>query len=441
MEVEMKRRLGFLVAPMVMAGVALGGCDGLVVSPPAPTNPGNVAVLVVDDFGLGKSKAAAVGGASDNCAIGTNEVGSGGAGDDLPPSQYSHGELVYQVLKDELTGLLSASSAATATSPAVVPSPTTLAVQPVAGRKVEVSTDWTYAVGGQTTTVRLVAVHADAYRTADIIAGISSVVRSLHTGGDGGPRFDRFVLNLSFAVVPCDVQAWLDGAAPQALLDSYEYMVNQDPAIGTALEDYLGGGVLSLQNVASPSVTAAVLTDDRLAKLRPFLVGAYYDLIAQLGLNDRNKPLAPLVNDDAWEQFRTDNADLGIITVAAAGNGVKAIVDGQLVRRQLLFPFAPGLWDSVVSASVDAPEAIASRFNSGEVKLLAKGPALVQGSFGSSFAAPRLSAREALYLLRTGQTQCRTNKPPLNYVDAAVSATPVWANLGASDWHLHCPEI
>jgi hypothetical protein len=77
--------------------------------------------------------------------------------------------------------------------------------------------------------------------------------------------------------------------------------------------------------------------------------------------------------------------------------------------------------------------------NSGEVML--DGSATLAGSGstgdvrGTSFAAPRLSARHALHLMRGHPTTCGTDSrsqhlPPLGYTDITVeTATPQWRNL------------
>ena len=104
----MKGRYGLLLALLVVSGSALtgGGLGHAATVPmasPAGRTPGNVAVLVVDDFGSGRDPQTKTGTKDDTCTVGTTDVGSNGAGDDLPPSMYAHGELVYRVLKDELT--------------------------------------------------------------------------------------------------------------------------------------------------------------------------------------------------------------------------------------------------------------------------------------------------------------------------------------------------
>jgi hypothetical protein len=442
LEVNMKKshRLRIALLAMAMVG-ALSGCgESSFSGGTSPPNPGNVAVLVVDDFGFGKS--GAVGGMDENCVVATNDVGSGGAGEDLPPSDYSHGELVYSVLKDELSRL----------NPGATPTATTTPRPSSSISPVDTSTDWTYKMDGKPYTVRLVAVHADKYRTEDVIAGISARMTSLHGGVGDGIKFDRFVLNLSFVVIPCNVPMWLDEVGLQGLLDSYKYLINKDQTLKNALNSYASGAIVDTGVARSDAFNAAVLRDDQLAQLRPFLVGAFYQQVERKGLHFKENPDLVRVHEDRhWSVFfsaplgesHPDNAGIKVIPVGAAGNGVRYYDGTQELRRGLKFPFAPGLWDFVVSASADSDHT-PSRLNSGEVKLAGTGPSTVQGSFGTSFAAPRLSALEAIYLLKTGLAQCAADQPPLGYVNAAVGATAngvTWDNLGSGDWPAKCPDF
>jgi hypothetical protein len=396
----MKRPFGILLA--VCVAVALPGTAEAV---PVPGSaPGNVAVLVVDDFGLGRDGGEKTGGMSDNCTVGASDVGSNGAGDDLPASGYSHGELVHQVLRDSLTAALGVPPAADVWS---MPS---------------------YAV-------RLEAVHVSGYRTADVIAGIRSRIDALRRA-----KYERFVVNLSFVVVPCDVIGWLGAGDLDALLTTYDSMIRNDPtsALKAALQGYLDpSGALDPSLVRDGTFTLTVLRTPDLSPLRPYLVGAFYKTInvERFSVKDQ-RPLATVHNDPAWSDFReqyvdpgTAGAALKVIPVGASGNGVKFLDSkGNLVRKGLPFPFAPALWDFVVSAGADDAT---DRFNAAEVTLNGSGPSVVPGSFGTSFAAPRLSALEARYLAETGNVTCG-GAPPLGYVD--LTATPVLNLSTGSPW-------
>ncbi len=100
------------------------------------------------------------------------------------------------------------------------------------------------------------------------------------------------------------------------------------------------------------------------------------------------------------------------------------------MRKQLPFPFAPGLWNPVVStsASDEDPQTRADYSNSGEVLLDGRTSAGTTNVHGTSFAAPRLSAQEAVYLFTGGETTCASNIPPLGYTNSDLGGQ-TWQNL------------
>jgi hypothetical protein len=441
----MNRLYGLVLALLLVSGSTLtGGTLDHAAMAPVPT-PGKVATLVIDDFGLGKDPEAKPGTKTENCTVGANDVGSNGAGDDLPPSGYAHGELVYRVLRDELTTDLGKTPIASITTPRPAPAPPT-----------ETMTEWSYPIGGTPYTVRLVAVHTDKYRTEDILNGIRDRITALRREG-----FERFVLNMSFVVIPCDVVGWLADPDLDSLLNTYNVMIQNDPtaALKMALLSYLNAaGRLDLGLVRSSSFTTKLLRDTGLAALRPYLVSAFYKTVNVNNFGVQIRPLSTIYFDSAWNTFSdqlikpgVSGASLKVIPVGASGNGVKyvdpkspqAYDPASLIRRGLPFPFAPALWDFVVSASADADPDVTARLNSGEVKLDGTGPGLVPGSFGTSFSAPRLSALETKYLADTGFVACG-GTPPLGYVD--MSASPVldlsvdspWKNRGRALWPSMC---
>ncbi|GAB1642119.1 hypothetical protein [Krasilnikovia sp. MM14-A1259] len=437
----MRRPYAILLALLVVIGPALAGgtTDRAAAAPGA--RPGNVAVLVVDDFGLGKDPQTTPGAKDENCTVGTNDVGSNGAGDDLPVSTYAHGELVYRVLADALTADLGSAPISSTTIP-----------RPAPGPPIETTTEWKYPVKGAAYAVRLVAVHTDKYRTADILDGIRDRITALRHDG-----FERFVLNLSFVVIPCDVVGWLTDPDLDTLLKTYDAMIDSDASLKAGLMGYLNAsGELDPALVRGGDFTATLLRDDSLGALRPYLAGAYYQTIDVTHFNGKERPLSTVYDDPGWNGFRSQlvepgasGATLKVIPVGAAGNGVKYVDPkadparahdpANLIRKGLPFPFAPALWDFVVSAGADAPEDVAARLNSGELALDATGPGLVPGSFGTSFAAPRLSALEARYLAQTGSVVCG-GTPPLGYVDLSgagtldLSVDSPWKNQPRAAW-------
>jgi hypothetical protein len=434
----MKRLLGLTLAliltPLIPGGPALAAPD---------ISPGNVATLVVDDFGLGKDRTKP-GATDENCTIGANDVGSNGAGDDLPPSLYAHGELVYRVLEDEMTADLGSAPVASTSIP-----------RPVPGPPIESTTDWAYPINGKPYSVRLVAVHVGKYRTEDVLNGVRAKMAELRKQG-----FDRFVLNLSFVVVPCDVVGWLNNADLNELLATYDDMIDNDStgALKAGLAGYLGvWGHLDPVLVRLGGFTTRILQVPALAPLRTYLAESFYRTINVTEFTVKQGPVSAVHDDRGWKTFSgelvqpgVDGAKLKVIPVGAAGNGVRhpdPSNRGGVVRVGLPFPFAPALWDFVVSTGAAAEPKIADRLNSGEVALDGSGPAkLVPDSFGTSFAAPRLSALETKYLAETGSVVCG-GEPPLGYVD--MSSAPVynlnvnspWKNWRSDTWPKICPAF
>jgi hypothetical protein len=79
----------------------------------------------------------------------------------------------------------------------------------------------------------------------------------------------------------------------------------------------------------------------------------------------------------------------------------------------------------VSTSSAGTEQRLLDYSNSGEVMMQAQNP--YDGS-GTSFAAPHLSAIEALYLLHGGPVQCDGHLPPLGYADSD-SGVDTWDNL------------
>ena len=442
----MKRPCGSLAALLVLSSVALFACTNTT----APNRQAGVAILVVDDFGFGKNQDERSGSKDENCTIGANEVGSNGAGDDTP-SMYSHGELVYQVARDDLTTMLGSPISSTVTSspgPTVPPSPVPASPSPLPTPLPPVETSVEWNKDGRP--VRLVAVHTNKYKSVEVVDGIKSQIVSLVKS----QRFDKFVVNMSFVVIPCDVVAWLSEGDANALFDAYDTLIAKDDTLFKGLGDFVTGRKLDRvkARAAAPNrtLTDTILRDDTLAQLRPYLAGAFYRQLAVPRLDfiegrpNQPTPLMSIYADQGGknlDDFIRNGGDgiapVKVIPVGAAGNGVKYGSPPTFVG--LPFPFAPALWDFVVSVSSNGPH-----LNSGEVTLPGVGPTMEPNHFGTSFAAPRLSALEAMYLLKTGLANCGAGQnPPLGYVahySGPISVSPVspWENTDKSAWPTKC---
>jgi len=429
----MRRPYRFAMALLLAIGVAVTGCGKTDKTPPnAPPTQGDVAVLVVDDFGLGKTDYGDETKFPDeNCIVGSTDVGSNGADDGLP-SKYPHGELVYKVLRDQLSALTP-----TLTSTATTPRPAAQAGLP----PLETKAEWKYRFQGTNKDyrIRLVAAHASGYRTQDVLDEIGVRLNALKSERQA---FHRFVINLSFVVIPCNVIKWLDDSEVDGLLVTYNEMLAKDERLRKGLADYTDDGKLTRDAARRPGFTVRVLQKDDLASMRIYLVSAFYRKVSLTvfgaGENKDLKLMAQIYADSHWLRFRdkwikpgattgtaspTSDTTDKVIPVGAAGNGIKLGDPPNQTRKALRFPFAPGLWEFVVSASAFSEWKEYDVLNSGEVKLDGHGPSVEPLSFGTSFAAPKLSALEAIYLLKTGRVVCDGHSPPLGYVD--LKNTPV----------------
>jgi hypothetical protein len=249
-------------------------------------------------------------------------------------------------------------------------------------------------------------------------------------------------------VIPCNVGLWLAGG-DTALMQTYKNMLGTDPYLGELQTVLNNGG----------SLTEAVLTDDKFAKFRQLTISAFYNQV----VSDTDKIAAhQIYADQGWRTFMDfaqlsvapANSNLRVIPVGAAGNRPWYLDNGKPARKYLPFPFAPALWDSVVSTSADNGTGVTDYSDGGEVRLDGSGPAAVAGvaltaadlRHGTSFAAPRLSALEAIWLMKTGLADCNGHRPPLGYVSlgdpSSVSYVDLgnyWMNLPQTEWSSKCP--
>ena len=126
------------------------------------------------------------------------------------------------------------------------------------------------------------------------------------------------------------------------------------------------------------------------------------------------------------------------ISIAAAGNF------GQT------YPFAPALWDSVVSVSAydaltDVFDGSPNRYksNSGEIAMPGMFAQPVTDIQGTSFAAPRLSVLAALYLLHPAAGICDSSIPTLGYADRekefnlGIVQNLLWQDAAST----YCPDF
>jgi hypothetical protein len=393
-------------------------------SPPSPSLD-NVVIAVVDDFDAPGTDDQPSGAASANCTYPSNDVGSkGGSGGPLPPG-VAHGAVVYRELLDAFNGV-------TTFTPKTAASPGTYA---------DPSWQWIRTADAWTVherTVVLLAVDTRAYSTTEVTDHIDKLMAYLNPRG-----FTRFVLNLSFIVAPCDPDRWWTTATPDlaAQVAAYRKLISDAGSSDLALLEQKLNELVSAGTDAQGVWTALAQWRGALSPLTQLLL--LYSSIEESALNHVSDDalLKALTIDDPLNKAITEwTQTRRVVPVGAAGNGLSApAATGDPSPHPLNFPFAPALWNSVVSASASGQAGRAAYSNSGEVMLdgefaVPAGTMVDQGFTveGTSFAAPRLSYAEAIYLLNGGPVHCGDEVPPLGYTDVEGGELG-WNNLPLPD--------
>jgi hypothetical protein len=376
--------------------------------------------------------------------LGTNEVGTNGAGEgDLGGD--THGAAVYSVLRERLDDIIGRQNRVPSPPPASDPTPGPTSF-----------TDWTVPGAKGPATLRLIAVNSTGWTVDSAIAQTTATVKALKD------KFARIVLNLSFVTIPCDPTQFFSAKSASELMASYNTVI-KDPKYGdvaTALRTH------GIDNTVNDTQTLSkiypfVISEPPLIPLRDCLVSKVYDQVSQeFGSERKTGPMVQLLStkDSGWNRIATQNlvgapGGLVVVPVGAAGNGVEcaAVKDdkGNPKHMGLPFPFAPALWDFVVSASAsDSNGNKAAYANGGELVLSDSHPAaMAKNSYGTSYSAPRLSAVEAMYLANPGTVNCASMTPTLGYITPATDYLPPspspapWKNEPWDHWRNYCGDF
>jgi hypothetical protein len=283
---------------------------------------------------------------------------------------------------------------------------------------------------------------------------------------------------MSFVIMPCNLgidSKWqkketknlvldflkvFDDLSGEMGLDNYIAMLNEHPEIGelkTVLDSYYDSSNNTF-TVDETIVRNNLLYGPEFSLLRVL----YFYNTRKIWSSD-NSNYARIDQDPLkqWMETPPKNPDLRVISVAAAGNYGYLGYD---------YPFAPALWDSVVSVSANGWDPLdkdirdhhgafdptahytttkTTYSNPGEVIFNGqlnhqiRNPEADMYYFGTSFAAPRLSVQEAIHLLFGGDIRCFNSQgvelchPPLGY---ATDYGP-WGNLIFYDAVQNCPNF
>ncbi|MBO3740154.1 hypothetical protein [Actinoplanes flavus] len=438
----------------VVVLLTVTGCPG----PDQPPEKQRVALVVVDEFEVaGEPTEPAEG--DGNCAyrgIGTGEVGGKGAPHPGIPAGSVHGELVLEEIRQEMRAGGRWGTNGTAQDKAAygvdVPDVRTLE-------------SWS---SGADKEIVLTAVHVAGYQTQRI----TGLLKSVTDGMKQTQGITAFVINMSFVLGPCKVEpfAAVQHTDPEQLLQMYRNVVAVEPTVQD-LKNFLDTLVGK-----TPEAIAVALLDQRLQRVRDAFAGLPDQLKMWIFYQPQDiddgtidpEVRNTVVDNDPLYLFLADlvggSGGLRVVPVAAAGNGIGVATEGTPPSGfRLDFPFAPAIWKNVVSVSALSRRTVTSDRACGTDPLSAErawysnsGEIRYDGDFdhtpkggpcqrltGTSFAAPRISYREALFLLAGGTVDCGTGiRPPLGYVEDDTGKGNVWQNLTIPEiTPNHCPDF
>jgi hypothetical protein len=460
------RRVTLIAAAAVL--IALAGCGG----DGDDQQETRVALLVIDEFDPASARPSPTptptDGDTDQCVfqgIATGEVWGKGAPDQGLPDGAVHGQLVLDEIRQEMV-----KSGKWGPQGADITDKASYGLDDPAVRAAET---WNATASGTGMSIVLAGVHVEGYNTQQVKDLINKLVNDMK-----GKNFDRFVLNMSFVIAPCELGDYARNQSdPNVLLEMYRAVVAGDKDLWN-----LKNTLDALVGQSDDAIRSALLN---LAELRPVRdifndparfnalpdqvkLRVFYSPLDNGERTIRQDILNAIIDDplhDYLDTLVTTNDRTKVVPVAAAGNGVGVDFEGNPMEFRLDFPFAPAIWKSVVSVSATSRRkkgddkicadttASAERAwysNSGEVMLdgdlryNAPAPSSSAASpspqcillTGTSFAAPRLSLQQALYLLKDGAIDCGTQPkravPPLGYVDGEDGKANIWLNQSVS---------
>lgn len=377
-----------------------------------PATEEAVAILIVDDFGYNVPKEIP-NLQVDDCVVhpdGQGHYSGGGAGN---CGNDPHGKCVLEEARAQLDALgITSSTAVTSGLQGLGPVETFVT---------------------QTDSILLVPVDTERYTTKVISDRIQGTLDWLSR--DRG--IDKAVINMSFAVIPCDPFRALNPEQIQNTTDQYLKIIDNPENKLQELK-----ATFSQLDLTDPEARKSLFyTADEFAPLRAnkdfaqtTLAAAYMNL--QQNQSNENfystwtkGKLSSQTDSNDWDALAGYfNTTLGnnqnIINIAAAGNLAKLLGNAP--------PLAPALWDDVISVSASQADGTKADYsNNGEVML--GGTTLTGQHEGTSFAAPKLSVLAALYLLQGGQKTCtgsvNSTNPPMKYAPLTHS----WDNLAVND--------
>jgi hypothetical protein len=255
--------------------------------------------------------------------------------------------------------------------------------------------------------IEVVNVDTNSYETRSIYNEILNTKESLKSAG-----VQSFVINMSFAYIPCDPQL----ISVLAYYDMVVGRVNEARQNGTLAEQ---DAIAIFQSVLNELVTTMNEPANQEDLLQRFANCNYLEPLPDAEGKEYNSVVPD--NCDPLQRLAGSN----VIAVAASGNlGDKYTNPDPRLNAIGMYPLAPALWSSVVSVGALDPTSTsdqrASWSNAGEVLMNGYVVDPVTGDTlrGTSFAAPRLSAVLANYLVEQGNIDIcnKVGLPALAYI-------------------------
>ena len=386
----MINRRGVGIAVVTVTTAVLVGCTPQRIPDPVQ----DVAVLVLDQFTSAEKPKEQPG----NCVFTApgDKVGSGGGGG---PSNTLHGKVVFGVLRSAMD------QRASLVKDPDQPLRDEIALDANVKDIVFESASWRY----KSHVIHALGVDTSNFTTSAITENLGKAKQFMHDHHG----ITRFVINMSFYIAPCDADKWLSKYMTEGeQFQNYLEMTNKPEF--QRLHDALD---------LAKSVANLRLYSPEVADLLSFQL--FYSQLAALKPKAEPTPTPQdlEIANAAWKAINDDPLKShlekdGMIPVGAAGTSMRIDADGtgNGAWRPLPFSMAPGVWDAVVSVSASrGSNAVKADYsNSGEVMMDDSNSYDVEGT---SFAAPKLSALEALYLFNGGDIRCDGHRPPMGYND------------------------
>jgi hypothetical protein len=362
-----------------------------------------------------------------NCILSPAGFTSKGGGENIPVSRF-HGDYVYSTITETLS--IEPIGARPVNTVAPDPDVFILVIDQFSedGKKPLKREQWQ----SSHFLIELATIDIGNFETEKVASLISEAMLEL----SGGMNNKRFVLNMSWLIVPCNQDQITN-------LDSYINAICQNPtARAQDLEKLINEFSSRRQWLCSRQFTGEdwrqlyhikflFSNQDLLNKYKEWAENtknkdSLLQLLKCFSPDGGGDPDVPDGGGDVDVCDQLPEFSQHPISIAAAGN------ESRQPSKKVKFPFAPALWGNVLSVSAyDASLKLANYSNYGEVKMDGDHPT-DPSIKGTSFAAPRLSVYAAIHLAQGGASPCAHAPdifPPLGYMPERPQTPDGYKNM------------